>query len=251
MGEELAGLREVVLVHGAGHGAWCWERIVPRLERKGYRVAALDLPGLGADPTPAKDATFELGVARVVDAVRAAHRPVLLLGHSAGGIVISQAAENAPDSVGKLVYLAACLPVDGESLHSMIEITSRHSGPSAIGVMRPSDVEGAHAFAEELAAETFYNTCDAETTRWAMARLRPQPDAPLGVPVSLSPERFGRVAKAYIVCARDQALPPGAQHFMCERMPDVTKHVMDCDHSPFFSDPDGLVEIIDREARGH
>ncbi|HLY53928.1 MAG TPA: alpha/beta fold hydrolase [Stellaceae bacterium] len=250
MGEKLRGSRAIVLVHGAGHGAWCWEQVVPRLERKGYHVAALDLPGLGDDPTPARDATFELGVARVVDAVRAAPGPVLLLGHSAGGIVISQAAENAPDSIGKLVYLAACLPVDGESLRSMIEITNRHPGPSAMGVLRPSDVEGAHGFAEELAAETFYNTCDPGAARRAIARLRPQPDAPLGVPVALSPERFGRVAKSYIVCARDQALPPGAQHFMCERMPGVTKHVMDCDHSPFFCAPDGLVEIIDREARG-
>jgi pimeloyl-ACP methyl ester carboxylesterase len=247
--ENSGALRTIVLVHGAGHGAWCWEKVIPRLRAKGYRVAAPDLPGLGADQTPPADATFEMGVERIVEAVRAAGSRVLLLGHSAGGAPLSQAGELAAESIGKLVYLAACLPLDGESLRAMIEISARHPGPSAIDVLKPSKVEGAHGFDEDRAAETFFNSCDPETARRAAARLRPQPDRPLDTAVSLTPERFGRIPKAYIVCSQDRAFPPAAQHYMCERVPGLTKYVMDCDHSPFFSDPAGLVEIIDREAQ--
>jgi pimeloyl-ACP methyl ester carboxylesterase len=236
----------IVLVHGAAHGAWCWEELVPLLEARGYEVSTLDLPGLGDDPTPQKDVTFAGYVRRVVDVVEAGTKPVLLLGHSMGGAPISQAAEEIPDSIGKLIYLAAILPRDGESMAAV----GLGGDDSAARAVIPSDVEGAHGFDPALAPAVFYNSCDPATAARATKRLRLQADAPLATPLKLSPERWGRIPKTYIICTRDRALPTAQQHWMCERAPDVKKRLMETDHSPFYSDPVGLAEIIDQEARG-
>jgi len=241
-------LNRIVLVHGAMHGAWCWEELTPLLQARGFKVDALDLPGLGDDPTPPGQVTFQSYVDRVVETVNADPSRTILLGHSMGGAPISQAAENVPHRVGRLIYLAAHLPEDGESLSAMKDITSRYDEPSASNGMRPCDMDGAHGFAAELAFDTFYNLCDPETARRARQRLRPQAEAPLFEPLRLSETRWGAIPKSYIVCMQDHALPPSVQHFMCERNPDVRKRVMDSDHSPFFSDPNGLADIIQEEA---
>jgi pimeloyl-ACP methyl ester carboxylesterase len=65
----------------------------------------------------------------------------------------------------------------------------------------------------------------------------------------LSPSRWGSIPKTYIVCEQDRCLPPGAQHWWCERAPEVRKRVIDTDHSPFYSDPKGLAAILDEEAQ--
>ncbi len=233
-------------MHGAGHGAWCWKRVVPMLEAMGYQVSTPDLPGLGDDPTPQKDVTFAGYVQRVVDAVSSGASPVLLLGHSMGGAPISQAAEEIPERIGKLVYLAAILLRDGESMTS-VALGGEESARRAI---TPSEVEGAHDFDRALAAEVFYNACDAETAAWASQRIGLQATAPLEACLKLSPERWGPIPKTYIVCSRDRALPTTQQHWLCARAPEVKKRIMDADHSPFFSNPAVLVDIIDREARG-
>jgi len=79
------------LIHGAWHGAWCWERVVPSLERRGARVVAPDLPGMGQDKTPLSGITLAVWARSVADLVEQQSEPAVLVGHSRGGIVISQA----------------------------------------------------------------------------------------------------------------------------------------------------------------
>jgi pimeloyl-ACP methyl ester carboxylesterase len=105
-----------VLVHGAWHGSWCWDRVVPLLEKQGHKAVAPDLPGHGADKSPISEVSLQAYADRVVDVLEAQSETVVLVGHSMGGIVISQAAECCPDRVKTLVYLSAFLLRDGESL---------------------------------------------------------------------------------------------------------------------------------------
>ena len=102
-----------VLVHGSGHGAWCWQRIVPLLEAKGHNVAAVDLPGNGHDDTPLADVTLETYAEHVCGVLDSLDGPAVLVGHSLGGISISRAAELRPYKVAVLVYLTAVLIPDG------------------------------------------------------------------------------------------------------------------------------------------
>jgi pimeloyl-ACP methyl ester carboxylesterase len=237
-------LDRIVLVHGAWHGAWCWEMLAPLLEERGYEVSTLDLPGLGDDRTPRQDVTLSSYIDRVVGVVDSGRTPVLLVGHSMGGVPISGAGEVGPGMIGKLVYLAALLPQDGESLLAVAGV-----GAAGSQVIQPNTGDGAHAVDRSIARQLFYNCCAAEVAERASQRLRPQALGPLHTPVTLTEERWGRIPKTYIVCARDHALPTAQQLLMCERRSEVKKLVMDTDHSPFYSDPDGLAQILDREAR--
>ena len=111
-----AEARTYVLVHGAFAGAWTWDRVVPLLEADGSTVLTLDLPSHGDDATPIAEATLDGYTAKVVELIDSADEPVVLVGHSMGGLVVSQAAEARPDKIERLVYLAAFLTEDGASL---------------------------------------------------------------------------------------------------------------------------------------
>ncbi len=85
-----------VLVHGAWHGGWCWQLSAPMLEQVGHRVLTLDLPGLGDDTTPVQNITLAAYSEAVARVVNAQPEPVILVGHSMGGVAITQAAELLP-----------------------------------------------------------------------------------------------------------------------------------------------------------
>lgn len=84
-----------LLVHGAWHGGWCWRKVVPLLEAQGHKVLAPTLPGHGEDKTPAAAVTLRSYADTICRLAGAQTKPVILVGHSMGGIVITQAAENA------------------------------------------------------------------------------------------------------------------------------------------------------------
>src|SRR5258708_26771291 len=101
-----------LLIHGAWHGAWCWRNVIPQLTWTGHTVIAPDLPGHGDDLTPLACVTLESYVQAVTNLLDALplEEQVILVGHSFGGIVISQVAEERPERIQCLVYLSALLP---------------------------------------------------------------------------------------------------------------------------------------------
>ncbi len=119
-----------VLIHGAAHGGWCWYKVVPLLEKHGHTVLAPDLPGHGKDKTPVADVTLQLYVDSVCKLLDAQREPVILVGHSMGGGIITQVAEERPERIKWLVYLAAALPRNGQS---MFERVSARHGVGLVG----------------------------------------------------------------------------------------------------------------------
>lgn len=107
-----------VLVHGAWHGGWCWERVVPLLEAEGHFVTAPTLTGLAERVSVlSRDVNLTTHINDIVDHIRAANLDdVTLVGHSYGGFPASAAALQIPDVVSHLVLLDAFLPDDGEML---------------------------------------------------------------------------------------------------------------------------------------
>jgi pimeloyl-ACP methyl ester carboxylesterase len=110
-----------VLIHGGNHGAWCWDKVASLLRKEGHLVEAPDLPGHGKDKTPIQDVTLQSCIDEVCSVINAQSEPVILVGHSMGGLVISQVAEQVPDKIRVLVYLSALLLRSGESWRSGIE----------------------------------------------------------------------------------------------------------------------------------
>ncbi len=227
-----------VLIHGAWHGGWCWNKVTPLLEAAGHTVVTPDLPGLGNDSTPPADINIDVYTQHVCKLIDAQSEPVILLGHSMGGLPISQAAERRPDSIKVLVYVTAMLLKNGQSTFDVVADDQDSQVlpnivPSADGVtatMRPEAVK-----------DVFYADCNDADVERARSLFKPQPMVVMSEPIALSDENFGRVPRVYIECLQDKALTPALQKRMYEASPCRSVIAMDASHSPFFSMPEELV----------
>jgi pimeloyl-ACP methyl ester carboxylesterase len=236
--------RHVVLVHGAWHGAWCWSALQAELDRRGVPSIAIDLPGHGASASPLSDMHGDarcvadtLGVLRD----RGVADPVLV-GHSYGGAVISQAAALHPE-VGHLVYIAAFALNEGESVMSALVSFP----PAAVGLQKAmiGRDDGTSMLNPELAKPALYGNCDPTAADAALARLSPQPSVTMTQPAQGSPR--DNIASTFVVCDRDDAVHPSHQKIMAERC--TTTVVLDTDHSPFLSMVSETADILETIAR--
>ncbi|HEX3500751.1 MAG TPA: alpha/beta fold hydrolase [Stellaceae bacterium] len=223
-----------ILVHGSWHGGWCWESVALLLAGTGHVVHAPDLAGLGDDRTDLATVTLARWRDQIVALVDATAEPVVLVGHSRGGIVISEVAEARPQRIARLVYVAAFLLRDGES----VSRTMRADGTSLILPNLIVFEDGISSILRsEALAETFYGDCTADEIAAVGSRLRPEPVEPNRTPVHVTAERFGLVRRAYIATAADRAVPPALQRRMYTALPCDKVITMDTAHSPFLSAP--------------
>jgi pimeloyl-ACP methyl ester carboxylesterase len=247
MGYGLAGVpgdatSTVVLVHGAWHGAWCWDHIVDGLADRGVAAEAIDLPGHGEDQGPLGD--LHSDAARVRDLLVNQKRPVVLVGHSYGGAVITEAGDHP--MVSHLVYLCAMALDAGETCMSAAvgwpgaaEIS--HDGRPDFGSGMVVSDDGVVNLEPSMAAAALFNRCDPDTTAWAVSRLGPQPlitlqQAPDAVAWRNRPS-------TYVVCADDQIVHPELQRLMAKRCAGMTVE-WESDHSPFFSHKERLIDLL-------
>lgn len=234
-----------VLVHGGFHGAWCWEKVVPELEALGHQPLAIDLPGHGerVDEKATLD-TYRQGVVDVIE------DGDVVVGHSMGGPVITLAADAVPERIGRLVYLAAMVPVEGQS---MIDVTShgeigldQHVGPVETPANGPCfamrDIEGASAY--------FYHDCSPEDQQWAFERLTPQPFEPVSTPISAPSFWASNVPRSFILCTDDRSHPLQTDNEFMRRLGLQSCAAIDSSHSPFLSKPRELARLLDLCAAG-
>jgi pimeloyl-ACP methyl ester carboxylesterase len=229
-----------VLVHGAWHGAWCWAAVQAELDRRGVASLAVDLPGHGASGEAPTDLAGDVDhVLRVLDAVTGRHPvPVVLVGHSYGGAVVTGVAARRSD-VAHLVYVAAFALEDGESVAGSLGGFPRREVALA-AAMRPSDDGSVTTLDPDLAADALYADGPAATAAAALARLDPQTSASFAQPVEGDPR--ATIASTYVRCARDRAVHPDHQAIMaarCGRRVDL-----DADHSPFLGAVDPLADVL-------
>jgi pimeloyl-ACP methyl ester carboxylesterase len=238
-------MRTIILVAGAWHGAWCWHRLVPLLEARGHHVLTPELPGTGASGIDPSLASFDSWARLIAEMVSAQAQPVVLVGHSRGGAVISRAAEMAPGNLHSLVYLAAYLLPDGAN----VAATARADPGSLV----PANMIAARSgvtctLRPEVIREAFYGDCDDQTFAFARDRLSPEPLRALAANVKTSEARFGAVPRAYIECTRDRTVSVAAQRAMRAALPCEPVFTLESDHSPFLSHPRELAEILGRLA---
>lgn len=231
-----------ILIHGAWHGGWCWHKVAPLLEAGRHTVLAPDLPGHGDDKTPVGEVTLDAYVKRVCGVIDAQSEPVVLVGHSMGGIVITQTAEERPDSIKSLVYLTAFLLPDGKCSS---DYADRDPDRPLTRNVVPSEDGLSTTVRSEALKDIFYQDCPDEDVALARQRLVPQAGAPRRVPMRTSDENFGRVPRVYIECSADNALPPAMQRELYTALPCSRVITMDAGHSPFFSQPEALVRHLD------
>jgi pimeloyl-ACP methyl ester carboxylesterase len=198
-----------VLVHGGGHGGWCYQRVARRLRSAGHEVHTPTLTGLGERShllSPGID--LDLHIRDVTAVLRFEDlRDVILVGHSYGGMVITGAADRAVDRVGKLVYLDAANPANGQSLVDIagpLMETARSAGEVVDGVelvLLPAP-----------GAAAFYGVTDPDDQAWMDERLTAHPWRCFEQELELTDEDALRSLPQYhIVCTstvptRDPAL---------------------------------------------
>lgn len=216
-----AGMGDILLIHGAWHGGWCWQATAQALRAAGHRVACPYLPdGPGAT---------------LADCVAALPGSEVVLGHSMGGILAEALAQERPPRL--LIHLCSYLPLPGDSLARLDRL---HPGPARAW---PRDAEGRLVMPAQAARDMLYHDVPAEEVARALPRLRPQPLGPMRDPLP-GPARAD-VTRHYIRCARDRAIAPELQRAMLDRAPVDREHKTDWGHSPFLSDPQGLARLID------
>ena len=221
--------------------------MVPLLEEAGHVAQAPDLPGSGDDPTPIPEVSLQGYADRIAGVLDAQVEPVVLVGHSSGGVVISQAAEQRPDKVALLVYLAAFLLRDGETLFGVAE---NETGSMVLPNLVMSEGGASATIREDAVREALLHDCPEEDVERAKRRFAPQALAPFATPLSLTEENFGRVPRAYIETLQDRAISPPFQEYMYGRQPCREVLTMDTSHSPFFAAPEELAGHLGSLARG-
>lgn len=230
-----------VLIHGSWHSAWNWFRVTPLLEEMGHRVIAPDLPGMGRDKTPVENVRFEATVQMLCDLIDAVPGKVILVGHSKNGVLISQVAEYRPDKIEKLVYLAAVLAKSGRSAVDYFKLDEGEIlGPHI--TYHPET--NSSTLAPQIYKEGLYHDCDDEITEMAKVLLSHEPRQTATTPVHLTEENYGRVRRFYIELTEDRAITPSLQRKMYTEMPCEKVYEMATSHSPFFSRPGDLVDIL-------
>lgn len=166
---------------------------------------------------------------------------MVLAGHSLGGTVISQVAERLPDRVAALVYVAAYLAPSGKSAVDLM----RQDGDSLLtGNILLSDDRLSSRLRPEVVREALYADCSEEDIRFALTRLCPEPVAHSRVKLELSEQRFGSVPRVYIECLRDRTIGLRLQRSMQAILPCSRVEQLDTDHSPFFSAPEQLAQVL-------
>src|SRR5262245_32851804 len=226
-----ASQKTVVLVHGAFADASGWSRVIPILERDGYFVTAVQIPltSLPDDVATAK---------RVVDAQKG---PVVLVGHSYGGAVITGAAAGSPN-VKALVYLAAFAPEAGEPLG---EPGKKFAQPPLNSALVPDSAGSLYIDRAKFHDAFCKDLPDAE------ARVMAATQKPLAGSVfeaSVSTAAWKTVPSWYVVSSQDRAIHPELERFYAKRIGATTSEIA-ASHVAFLSHPREAAKVIEAAAR--
>lgn len=224
-----------VLIPGAWHGAWCWERVAPLLMDAGHQVIAVDLPieDTAVGCAGYRDVTLDAIGSETTDSV--------VVGHSAGGLTAPLVADALPGARG-LVFLSALLPLPGSSLIEQNERESILLPDYQAGI--EEDESGSRRwFDRDLCARTMYSGCAPGDVDWAYARLRPQASTmysevtPLGA--------YPAVPVTDIRGDRDQLVSPAwAAAAVPDRLGVDSRVIAGAGHSSMLSHPDEVAELL-------
>ena len=211
--------KTIILIHGAWHGGWCFDRVTGPLREQGYEVHAPDLPFSGQQD--------DFQAAR---ALIAGHPGAIVLGHSYGGAVITAACQGL--DVSHLVYLCAFV---GEPADDTTPVATT---PALRNALRPAD--GRLSVDPQLGVEVFYQDCPADAIAAAQLKLRSMVmgDLPAveGVPA------WQVIPSTYVVCTEDNAIPVVDQRALARRCTHVVEWQVS--HSPFFAAPQLMVDLL-------
>jgi pimeloyl-ACP methyl ester carboxylesterase len=226
---------DLVLVHGAWHGAWCWRRVLPALWGAGHRVVTVTLTGLGERAHQLSPAiTLGTHVQDVVTAVRAEEcRDAVLVGHSYGGLPVTGAADVLGDAVARLVYVDGVVPEPGDcwSTRNPPEVQGERRGAIARHGHLPPPPPEAFGLAGDDAA-------------WVGRRQTPQPAGVYDDPVHFDAARWAARPRTFVDCTAPPLPTIDPSRRLVREQPGWEVVELATGHDPMVSAPEELARVL-------
>jgi pimeloyl-ACP methyl ester carboxylesterase len=229
-----------LLIHGSWQAGWAWRHVREHLDAAGYRSLAPSLPGHAADDdrSAVTFADYESAVLQVLDRESG---PVVLVGHSFGGAIISRIAELRPERCQSLIYYSGFAPWDGESVADLL--------PAAfLDMFRQLSAQSwdrSVALPYAVIRGSFFNTADEDTARRLFPEFTPEPSAPVFEPLALPRNHRHGIPSTFIRCRDDQSMPPGLFHpGQSSRLHNARLIEIDGDHEALLTNPGELAEAL-------
>lgn len=243
-----------VLIHGSWHGGWCFDAVAELLRARGHTVIAPTLPGMGGTAAEMAAVTLdgwgEFAAQHCRDLkAQLGGAPVVLAGHSRGGLVISTAAERDPQAMDTLVYICAMMLPNGLS---RAEFKQMEDGANpAFDAIISSVHDGVATVVDPAnAAAVFAQLSPPDLVAGVLPRLLAEPHGPRAEKVRVTPERWGRLPRTYVECTQDRTIPIASQRKMQEFSPGARIVTLDADHSPYLSRPVELADALEGAIAG-
>lgn len=243
----------LILIHGAWAGSWVWNRLAPLLRARGYRVITPDLPGSNVNPERAEEASLEECVREIRTVTENVDGPLFLLGHSGGGAVATQAAEDMADRVSGVIFLAGMMLPSGTGFAGIIN--ERLPGdPSAAGIgpyLQWSKDRTMSRVPEDAACTIFFNDLPDALAREAAARLGWQAEGSRALVPVWSQNGFGTLPRLYIEATRDRSVTLPLQRTMQARTPGAEVVTLESGHAPQVSQPEAVADAVSGFIENH
>ena len=229
-----------VLLHGAWHGGWCWEQVAGPLRARGHRVTTPTQTGLGErHHLISADLTLEtFGQDLINHVLFEGLTDVVLVGHSFGGNAVSIAAERIPERLAQIIYLDCTIfqggarLVDNMSPGKLRErVKSFEASPDGIAVDPP--------------APEVFGVLDPAQAAWVAARLTPHPISTMLAPLPITGKPGNGLPARYIACTDPQYHPTERVRDWAEMLGCAPEQIA-TGHDAMVTDPDALVEVLDR-----
>ncbi|WP_299314747.1 alpha/beta hydrolase [uncultured Aquimarina sp.] len=235
--------KTILLIHGAWEGAWSWEETIKNIEQKGHRVKAIDLPGHGDDKTPTSEITLVVYANRVKKELAGIDGQVILVGHSFAGFVISKVAEEMPEKIEKLVFVASAVPYDGKTA---VEIFEEDEGSEFLENLIFSENKSTATMSRETIKNIVFTGATDSQIDALLPNLVAQATAPFFEKVITTEENFGRVAKAYIETTLDRVITLKAQRHGQKMLGIKESITLEYGHVPLETAPKQLADAINK-----
>ncbi|CAA3022861.1 salicylic acid-binding 2-like [Olea europaea subsp. europaea] len=246
-----------VLVHTAGHGAWCWYKLVPLLKSTGHNVTAFDLAASGINPKHVLDVPFVSDYFRPLTEFMASiprHEKVILVGHSYGGLAMSHAMERFPEKISVAVFVAALMPGPHTNFSIFFQETTRSEGDYLDTRVAydngPKNPPTSYTLGSKYMSEKLYQLSPIEDLTLATMLVRPlyaYTTQDFARELKLSGDKYGSVSRIFIMTDKDKIRQKNFQHWMIEHnRPNKVKFIKGSDNMVMMSKPKELLaQLLD------
>jgi pimeloyl-ACP methyl ester carboxylesterase len=236
-------MKKLLFIHGAWGGAWEFEEFIDPLSQQGLRAHAIDLLGHGQNEAPISEVTMEAYVSQVIEAAQAIDGPIILVGHSLAGAIISQVGERIPEKIERLVYVAASLPKNGESVIDLM--SSDSDGKLLPQLVFSKDNSIATVQLQDIKALLLHDVKEAERVTSLAPKFEiPQATEPFMATIQLTEEAFGSIPKSYIRATLDKVMSTALQDRMISNGEVEQVFTLESGHFPMMSIPDHFIKVI-------